>query len=220
MKPETTFSANFRAAMRDKGMRQQDVSNQTGIDKSVISRYCTGSYLPKYQHLTKIADALGVDPEELTGEPKKVPSMSGNPRLWHIDLLSYLPDSLFRQQEKDLLDIMRAVRDGGMMGNPVVDYVRAQPRTELYSYFLEYAFCYAERYGKLIDNHEEWVSFSDRTYIRRPFSKWHALEELRLCMAILLERCVYGYGETAITNEEWCTLLDGYRKITGADYCV
>ncbi len=141
-------------------------------------------------------------------------------RLWHVDLLPYLPDALFRQQEKALLAVMRAVRDDSLHGNVLVDYVREMPRRELYSYFLEYAYCYTQRYGKLVDNQDEWIAFSDKTYVRRPFADWQCLDELRMCMAVLMEWYVYDRGPSKITADDWCRLLDGYKTITGEEYKV
>lgn len=211
----------LRKRMEACNMRQCDLCERTGIPKSTISRYLSGAYYPKREHGQKLADALGITTDELYADNlPQTPHPAAPLRIWHVDLLPYLPDGLFRQQEQALLTVMRAVRDGGLKGNSLVDYVRNRPRAELYSYFLEYAKQNADRYGNLVGNRDEWIAFSDHNYVRRPFADWHCYDELRLNMAVLLDWFVYDRGPSKITAEDWCRLMDGYANITGEEYKV
>lgn len=59
------FSRRLRKAMGDMHMTATELVNATGIDKSNISHYCHGKYLPKHARLYKMASALNVRPEWL-----------------------------------------------------------------------------------------------------------------------------------------------------------
>ena len=54
-------------AMQIRNMRQVDLSLKTGIPKSAISQYCSGSFSPKQKRLFLIAQALNVDEAWLMG---------------------------------------------------------------------------------------------------------------------------------------------------------
>lgn len=62
-----TVAERIREAMDIRGMRQSDLVQATGIGKSSISTYLSGSYLPKQQNIYKIAQALDVNESWLMG---------------------------------------------------------------------------------------------------------------------------------------------------------
>lgn len=55
------FAARLQQAMEDLEMSLTDLARLSGVDKSAVSRYLRGSYLPKQNNLSKLADALHVD---------------------------------------------------------------------------------------------------------------------------------------------------------------
>lgn len=55
----------FRQAMRDKGVRQIDVANDTNIGRDSISGYTRGRVMPDGDRLKEICDYLGTSPEKL-----------------------------------------------------------------------------------------------------------------------------------------------------------
>lgn len=59
------FGRRFRKAMADKGVRQIDVANATGIGRDSISGYTRGRVLPDGDRLKEICDYLGTTPEKL-----------------------------------------------------------------------------------------------------------------------------------------------------------
>lgn len=63
----TTVAERIREALEIRGMRQSDLVQATGIGKSSISTYLSGSYLPKQQNIYKIAQALDVNVSWLMG---------------------------------------------------------------------------------------------------------------------------------------------------------
>lgn len=70
------FSERLKACMEEMDIKPSELSKITGIDKSSISRYLKGDYVPKQLKVTILADALHVDPGWLfTGvKQEKVPN--------------------------------------------------------------------------------------------------------------------------------------------------
>lgn len=56
-----TFADRLNFLLTNAEMRPIDLANATGIDKSSISRYLSGDYVPKQRRLTKIARVLNAD---------------------------------------------------------------------------------------------------------------------------------------------------------------
>lgn len=61
------FQKRLLEMMEQRGMRQADLVEKTGISKSLISSYCIGRYVPQDWRLKLIADALNCDPLWLAG---------------------------------------------------------------------------------------------------------------------------------------------------------
>lgn len=70
------FSENLKQAMHTREITQTQLSNTTGIAKSGISQYLSGKVTPKENIIRKLADALEVTVEFLTGktEPQTTPN--------------------------------------------------------------------------------------------------------------------------------------------------
>lgn len=64
----TVFASRLRAARRDKGYTQYELSRLTGISERYIGRYESGKSMPTSIYLLRIAKALGVSPNYLLGE--------------------------------------------------------------------------------------------------------------------------------------------------------
>ncbi len=161
-------------------------------------------------------------------------------RLWHYQLLPYLPDAQFKGQLRELVAIMRAWRDNGTTNHILINKVMKYDKKHLTSYFLRYRVEYIKRYHKDIDRgvFYEFLEFADyknnEDYILSAitneiisvkivydlFSNWHNTEYLRVCMANLYEKHRFGIGKSRITDEEWERLLDGYKNITGEEYVI
>lgn len=62
-----TISERIKEALEIRGMKQSELVEKTGIGKSSISTYISGSYEPKQRNLYKIAKALDVDVSWLMG---------------------------------------------------------------------------------------------------------------------------------------------------------
>lgn len=61
------FSTRLAEALKQRGMRQIDLCNATGIGRSAISQYLSGFNEPKQDYIFKIATALKVSEAWLMG---------------------------------------------------------------------------------------------------------------------------------------------------------
>lgn len=61
------FSIRLKKAMQIRGIKQVELANKTGIDKSLISNYLQGNYKAKQDKLHKLAVALDVSEGWLMG---------------------------------------------------------------------------------------------------------------------------------------------------------
>ena len=148
-------------------------------------------------------------------------------RLWHYELLPYLPDAQFKGQLRELVAIMRAWRDDGETNHLLINRVMEYKKIELVSYFIEYCVAYSKRYGDrkgfIITvmyeaEFQEFLGFGSYDPKKKIFDGWHNKEYLRICMSNLFEKHKYGIGKSRITDEEWKRLCEGYEKITGGTY--
>ena len=144
-------------------------------------------------------------------------------RIWDYRLIPYLPDFQFRGQLRELVAIMRDWRDKGKTNHLLINKVMDFTPRNLTAYFLRYEEEYRKRYAKGIKPSvvEEFILFCGETKLYcEPFKGWHNKEYLRVCMANLYEKHIFGVGKSRITDEEWQVLLDGYKNITGEEYKI
>jgi len=142
-------------------------------------------------------------------------------RLWHIDLLPYLPEAQFKGQLRELVAIRRDWEEKGKTNHLLINQVMEFPKRELTYYFLRYEIEYQKRYGTWLQNHVNlFLSLckSEKFVAPTGYSGWHNKKYLRVCMANLYEKHYFGIGKSRITDEEWQHLLDGYKAITGEEY--
>ena len=145
-------------------------------------------------------------------------------RIWHYELLPYLPDAQFKGQLRELVAIMHDWRNKGKTNHLLINRVMEYERNELVRYYVHYEVVYHERYGRWIDQ-KYWQEFKcfqkEETDKKKYYSDdWHTKEYLRSNMANLWEKHFMGIGKSRITDEEWETLCRGYKIITGEDYAI
>lgn len=144
-------------------------------------------------------------------------------RLWHYELLPYLPELQFNGQLRELVAIMHDWRDNGKTNHILINRVMEYPKNDLTSYMWLYCKEHGKRYDfdckeKLMN---EFIDFAEGGHFNPcPFIGWHDKFYLRVCMANLYEKHVFGVGKSRITDEEWKRLADGYRQITGKEYVI
>ena len=143
-------------------------------------------------------------------------------RLWHTELLPYLPAQQFRGQLRELVAVMHTWRDEGTPNHMLVDYITDYDKSHLLKYFKIYAKLYEERYGKPMPAkwHSEFEEFCGTDIVHGPcFPNHHNLMYLKICMANLLEKHIPA-SKNRVTDEEWETLIKGYETSTGVEYCL
>ena len=161
-------------------------------------------------------------------------------RIWHYELLPYLPDAQFKGQLRELVSIMHDCRDKGKTNHLLINRVMEYDKKHLTSYFLRYREEYRKRYHKEIDSGIVWEFLEFANYkkdedykfsistneiisirlLKDIFPDWHNKEYLRVCMANLYEKHIFGIGKSRITYEEWARLCEGYKTITGEEYAI
>lgn len=142
-------------------------------------------------------------------------------RLWHYELLPYLPELQFKGQLRELVAIMHDWRDKGKTNHLLINRVMEYPKEDLGGYLLLYKREYEMRGRRLSRETElEFYNFCCGSANQPPFHDWHNKEYLRVCMANLYEKHVFGVGNSRISEEEWQILLDGYKQITGEEYVI
>lgn len=143
-------------------------------------------------------------------------------RIWHWQLLPYLPDYQFRGQLRELVAIMHDWRDKGRTNHLLINKVMDYRKYDLLLYFQMYRDNYIHRYKRFIKRSicDEFYDFgvTDRAYSDNPpFESWHDDEYLKICMVNLYEKHI-SVGRTRINGNAWQRLLDGYKTITGKDF--
>lgn len=144
-------------------------------------------------------------------------------RLWHYELLPYLPDAQFKGQLRELVAIMHDWRDKGKTNHLLINRVMEYPKSDLWLYFIKYDREYKRRYDKIIKNETyfEFANFIDESWdLRCPFPNWHNKEYLRVCVCNLYEKYHFGVGKSKISQAEWDKVLQGYKEITGEDWIL
>lgn len=61
------FNIRLKELMESKNLRPIDLAEKSGIAKSAISQYLSGTYVPKQDNIHKLARALRVSPSDLLG---------------------------------------------------------------------------------------------------------------------------------------------------------
>lgn len=65
MKTVNEFQYRLLKAIEKNNVTAADLVRMTGIDKSAISNYINGVYVPKYDKVCRLAEALHIDPNYL-----------------------------------------------------------------------------------------------------------------------------------------------------------
>lgn len=99
----------LRDALNRAGLRAQDLSNRSGIGKSSISQYLSGSHAPSNKSAGAMAEVLGVNPVWLMGfdVPMNAPLVPGEFSEFEIAIITALrsADASTRKAVCKLLDV-------------------------------------------------------------------------------------------------------------------
>ena len=62
-----TFAQRLKHTIKNKGISQKELAEKTGVSPAAISGYLDGTYMPRKNTLSRMAQALGVDEDALLG---------------------------------------------------------------------------------------------------------------------------------------------------------
>lgn len=66
------FGDNLKDMLKDYGMTQKDLANETGLSKSTISQYINKQKVPSMKAIVNIANALDVTTDELINLDERI----------------------------------------------------------------------------------------------------------------------------------------------------
>ncbi|MER8855419.1 MULTISPECIES: helix-turn-helix domain-containing protein [Mesorhizobium] len=76
MEIREAFAQNLRALRRARGLSQEELAHQAGIDRTYISALERNVYNPSIDVVDRLAEVLGVDVAELLKRPAADPQRS------------------------------------------------------------------------------------------------------------------------------------------------
>ena len=76
---ESVFSERLKLSMKENGMKAVDLARKTGIPAPAISNWRSGYYKPNAENITKLAKALNVSVDWLSGVDQKTPASNISP---------------------------------------------------------------------------------------------------------------------------------------------
>ncbi len=142
-------------------------------------------------------------------------------RCWNYRMIPYLPDNQLRGQWRECALIADGIKKNGTPNHLLVNKVTEYPIDDFLSY-CRLVRKEMKKRGLTITRQSDFRLELLGTYqhVETPFENWHTKEYLRSNMANLWEKHFMGVGKSRITDEEWETLLRGYKKITGEEYVI
>lgn len=137
-------------------------------------------------------------------------------RLWHKDLIPYLPRQQLLGQWRECCLIAKNIAEkrtpNHILVNKIMDYPLVHFMT--YTWFV-YTDLIIHNYQPDFEKFSKYLDL-DVTYLYKKdiFKKWHNDRYLIQCMYNLEEK----HDCQGITDDEWNVLLKGYKNITGKDW--
>ena len=142
-------------------------------------------------------------------------------RCWHKSMIKFLPDMQLKGQWRECALIADGIKKNGTPNHLLVNRIMKYPIDDFLTYCLMVAREMECRDFRITDESRNRIAeLGTYRYVNKPFVGWHNKEYLRVCMANLYEKHVFGVGKSRITDEEWQRLVDGYRQITNEDYVI
>ena len=129
-------------------------------------------------------------------------------RLWHKDLISYLPRQQLLGQWRECCAIARNIEKNGTPNHVLVNKIMNYPP----EHFNRYAYMIFEEMSKR-GYKADWERFSRGKAllmmdIRNVFMGWHTDRYMRQCLSNLQEKADCG----AIPEEEWVRITDRWTE--------
>lgn len=132
-------------------------------------------------------------------------------RLWHKDLIMYLPDKQILGQWRECCAIARNIKDNGTPNHILVNRIMDYPLVHFHMYGF-FIFLEMQRRGFNADlsNFDQHFSIDGLKYVSYDsmFKDWHDIRYLIQCFYNLQEK----YDCGGIPNEQWMTVVEGYKQ--------
>lgn len=143
-------------------------------------------------------------------------------RLWHKSMIKFLPDAQLKGQWRECALIADGIQKNGTPNHLLVNKVVEYPYDEFATYCAKVKMEMSKRNFAVTLKSVERVCFKPWRYVydKPIFEGWHDKNYLRICYSNLAEKHLYGVGKSRITDEEWETLLRGYKELMGEDYVI
>lgn len=140
-------------------------------------------------------------------------------RLWHKDLIPYLPRQQLLGQWRECCCIAKSIAEKGTPNHILVNKIMDYPIQHFFHYAQLIEFEMFKRgYECLFWKFSEWINhiypsslFPTAFDKNEIFPNWHNTRYLIQCMFNLEEK----HDCQGITDDEWSIILKGYKEITG-----
>ena len=143
-------------------------------------------------------------------------------RCWHKSMIEFLPDMQLKGQWRECALIADGIQKNGTPNHLLVNKVMEYPYDEFATYCKMVSQEMFNRGFVRTIKSQERIYFKPWRYVydKPIFEGWHDKNYLRICYSNLAEKHFYGVGKSRISDEEWETLLRGYKEITGENYVI
>lgn len=150
-------------------------------------------------------------------------------RLWHYKLLPYLPKAQLVSQLRECISIAKDISEKGCTNHILINRVMDYPIDDFRAYCNLVINAINHRgYDVSKSSVEKLVNYIGmeldeyRRYssVGLIFPFWHDSDYMRVCMTNLYEKHHYAKGKSAISDEDWAVLLDGYYSIRKENFVV
>lgn len=137
-------------------------------------------------------------------------------RLWHKDLIPYLPRQQFLGQWRECCCVAKNIVEKGTPNHILVNKIRDYPLVHFMTHtWLVYTELINRNYKPDFEKFSKYLNLDVTcVYKKDIFKKWHNDRYLIQCMSNLEEK----HDCKGITDEEWNVLLKGYKEITGENW--
>ena len=98
---KSDFMQRMKETMQEKGIRQTDLVEKTGIDKGALSSYMNGRYMPNAEKVAKIAKALCVSVDYLLG--KEEAQTEKPPKIHEVSVLGKVAAGVPISAQEDII---------------------------------------------------------------------------------------------------------------------
>lgn len=134
-------------------------------------------------------------------------------RLWHVDLLPYLPNSQLLAQKREVDLIWKDIAEGKKTNHILINYIweYEDPKAELFAYYLELYKEFTNRHFKFNSSKYCDVKAIERHPLAHIFGRHHTRAYIEICYYNLKEK--YMRGQKDFSDECFVKLYNYMYRI-------